>query len=104
MHDPRPMATAAAPQHDDRQQLELAGSSLVVLTGEMRRSRDAIEADLARLGIPTARTVTKKTTLVIAAGVDSLSGKARKAAQYGIPIASEDALEAALAQVAALGG
>ena len=104
MHDPRPMATASAPQHDDRQQLELDGSSLVVLTGEMRRSRDAIEADLARLGIPTARAVTKKTTLVIAADVDSLSGKARKAAQYGIPIASEDALEAALAQAAALGG
>uniref|UniRef100_A0A942T1T9 Exonuclease domain-containing protein n=1 Tax=Neobacillus citreus TaxID=2833578 RepID=A0A942T1T9_9BACI len=100
MHDPRPMATAPAPQRGDDPELTLNGSSLVVLTGEMRRSRNVIEADLARLGIPTARAVTKKTTLVIAADVDSLSGKARKAAQYGIPIASEGALEAALAHAA----
>ncbi|WP_146240255.1 BRCT domain-containing protein [Curtobacterium sp. MCSS17_008] len=77
------------------------GSSLVVLTGEMRRPRDTIEADLARLGIRTARAVTKKTTLLIAADVSSLSGKARKATQYGIRIASEDALEAAIAHAAA---
>lgn len=97
MHDPRPMATSQSAAPADPE-IALGGSSLVVLTGEMRRSRDAIEADLARLGVPTARAVTKKTTLVIAADVDSLSGKAKKAKQYGIPIASEDALEAALEQ------
>jgi len=32
-----------------------------------------------------------------AADIDSLSGKARKARQYGIPIIEEDVLEAALA-------
>lgn len=88
----------AAGQDDDAtSDIHLDASSLVVLTGEMRRPRDAIEADLAALGIATARAVTKKTTLVIAADVSSLSGKAKKAKQYGIPIASEDDLEAALA-------
>jgi DNA polymerase-3 subunit epsilon len=97
MHDPRPMATSRSASPPDAE-IALGSASLVVLTGEMRRSRDAIEADLARLGVPTARAVTKKTTLVVAADVDSLSGKAKKAKQYGIPIASEDALESALAQ------
>lgn len=63
----------------------------------MRRSRTEIEADLARLGIKSAPNVTKKTAVLIAADVDSLSGKARKARQYGIPIIEEDVLEAALA-------
>jgi len=98
LNDPRPMATAESPRAAEDGDVQLDGSSLVVLTGEMRRPREAIEADLARLGISTARAVTKKTTLVIAADVDSLSGKARKAKQYGIPIGSEEELEAALAQ------
>jgi len=35
--------------------------------------------------------VTKKVKLVVAADPDSLSGKARKATDYGIPIVTEDA-------------
>ena len=35
--------------------------------------------------------MTKKVALVIAADPDSLSGKARKAADYGIPIVTEQA-------------
>jgi DNA polymerase-3 subunit epsilon len=77
--------------------VELGEGSIVTLTGEMRRSRPEIEADLARLGIRSAPNVTKKTAVLIAADVDSLSGKARKARQYGIPIIEEDVLEAALA-------
>lgn len=90
-------SASAQDEPDDAPEISINASSLVVLTGEMRRPRDAIEADLAALGIPTARAVTKKTTLVVAADVSSLSGKAKKAKQYGIPIASEDDLEAALA-------
>lgn len=36
--------------------------------------------------------MTKKVTLVVAADPDSLSGKAKKARDYGIPIVSEDGL------------
>jgi DNA polymerase-3 subunit epsilon len=36
--------------------------------------------------------VTKRTRLLVAADPDTLSGKARKARDYGIPIASEHAL------------
>jgi DNA polymerase-3 subunit epsilon len=36
--------------------------------------------------------VTKKVKLVVAADPDSLSGKARKARDYGIPVVGEDAL------------
>jgi DNA polymerase-3 subunit epsilon len=77
--------------------IDLEEGSIVTLTGEMRRSRTEIETDLARLGIRSAPNVTKKTAVLIAADVDSLSGKARKARQYGIPIIEEDVLEAALA-------
>lgn len=38
--------------------------------------------------------VTKKVKLVVVADPDSLSGKARKAADYGIPIVTEDAFAA----------
>ena len=36
--------------------------------------------------------LTKEVQLVVAADPDSLSGKARKAADYGIPIVTEEAL------------
>jgi DNA polymerase III subunit epsilon len=115
LNDPRPMATAvgaasgsAAASTDSvgdtagATQMTFDETSIVVLTGEMRRPRDVIEADIERLGIRTARAVTKKTTLLVAADVDSLSGKARKARQYGIPVASEEELEAALASASAV--
>lgn len=82
---------------EDDSSIDLGEGSIVTLTGEMRRSRGEIEADLARLGIRSAPNVTKKTAVLIAADGDSLSGKARKARQYGIPIIEEDVLEAALA-------
>ena len=91
----RRAATAAVEPEDES--VSLDESSIVTLTGEMRRGRAAIEADLARYGIRTAPAVTKKTTVLIAADVDSLSGKAKKARQYGIPILGEDVLEEALA-------
>jgi len=87
-------APMAAPAYDS---VSLDEGSIVTLTGEMRRGRAALEADLARHGIRTAPAVTKKTNVLIAADVDSLSGKAKKARQYGIPILGEEVLEAALA-------
>lgn len=63
---------------------------MVVLTGEMMRERSAWEADLRKRGFVPHPTVTKKVALVVAADPDSLSGKAKKARDYGIPIVGEE--------------
>jgi DNA polymerase-3 subunit epsilon len=73
----------------------------VVLTGEMTRPREYYEEMLRSSGLVPWAAVTKKVKLVVADDVDSLSGKARKARQYGIPIASEEQFMAALPRVMA---
>lgn len=64
--------------------------AVVVLTGDMARERSAWEADLRDRGFVPHPTVTKTVALVVAADPDSLSGKAKKARDYGIPIVGED--------------
>lgn len=76
---------------------ELAPGALVVLTGEMNRSRSAWEAELSARGYLVWPAVTKKVALVVAADLDTLSGKAKKAREYGIPVVTEDALTKLLA-------
>lgn len=90
---------AAPPSVTDRQKLASASpefvlevGDLVVLTGEMSRQRSEWEQELSRRGIVPWPAVTKKVKLVVAADPDSLSGKARKARDYGIPIVDERAL------------
>jgi len=68
----------------------LSPGDLVVLTGEMARGRSEWESDLRERGFVPHPTVTKKTKLVVAADPDSLSGKAKKARDYGIPIVGEE--------------
>lgn len=63
----------------------------VVFTGDMARSRDEWIARAVAAGLCAHPSVTKSVSLVIAADPDSLSGKARKAAAYGIPIVTEQA-------------
>jgi DNA polymerase-3 subunit epsilon len=70
-------------------QFALAAGDLIVLTGDMARPRPDWEAHLVTLGFTPHGAVTKKVRLVVAADPDSLSGKARKARDYGIPIVSE---------------
>lgn len=70
----------------------LAPGDLVVLTGEMSMPRAAIELELVSRGFAPWPAVTKKVALVVAADPDSLSGKARKARDYGIPVVGESAL------------
>ena len=77
----------------------LATGDLVVLTGEMSEPRERIEKLLTDLGVVVKPGITKKTTLLVAADPDSLSGKAQKARQYGVPIVDEDGLRALLASV-----
>lgn len=64
----------------------------VVLTGEMSLPRAELEAALTAAGYPVAGAVSKKVSLVVAADPDSLSGKARKAREYGIPVVGVDFL------------
>ncbi len=68
---------------------ELHPGDLVVLTGEMSRPRSDWDRDLDFHGFATWDAVTKKVKLVAAADPDSMSGKARKARDYGIPVVAE---------------
>lgn len=70
----------------------LAPGDAVVLTGEMHRPRADWEAELVAAGLELGAGVTKRTKLLVAADPDTLSGKARKARDYGIPIVAEAAL------------
>lgn len=60
----------------------------VVFTGEMSRSRDDWVAEICAAGLATGG-ISKSTRLVVAEDPDSLSGKAVKARQYGIPVVDE---------------
>jgi DNA polymerase-3 subunit epsilon len=73
---------------------QLSRGDVVVLTGVMSESRDILEARLIEAGFVVEPLVTKRTTLLVAADLDSLSGKARKARAYGIPIVGESAVAA----------
>jgi DNA polymerase-3 subunit epsilon len=77
------LVVAAGPQ------FELQPGDLVVLTGDMSRARGDWEEELVARGFTPWRAVTKRVKLVVAADPDSLSGKARKARDYGIPIVDE---------------
>jgi DNA polymerase-3 subunit epsilon len=55
----------------------------------MSRPRSEWEEHLRRSGFEPWSAVTKNVRLVVAADPDSLSGKARKARDYGIPIVGE---------------
>lgn len=64
----------------------------VVLTGQLTYPRSHYEDLLLSRDVIPWNGITKKVRLLVAADVDSLSGKARKARQYGIPIVDEDQL------------
>jgi len=63
----------------------------VVFTGEMTVPRAEWEERARSVGLVPTGNVTKKIRLLVAADPDSLSGKARKAVDYGIPIVTERA-------------
>lgn len=84
----RKLATAA---------FRLEPGDKVVLTGEMRRPREEWHRYLEGQGFVPWGAVTKKVKLLVAADPDSLSGKARKARDYGIPIVDERGLETLVA-------
>ncbi|MHA6670217.1 exonuclease domain-containing protein [Homoserinimonas sp. A447] len=82
---------------ETRRAFALTPGDLIVLTGEMIRPRSDWDAHLMSLGFTPWNAVTKKVRLLVAADPDSLSGKACKARDYGIPIVDEAGLERLLA-------
>lgn len=64
---------------------------IVVLTGEMSLPRAVWEERATQAGLMVGRNVTRTTKLLVAADPDSLSGKAKTARQYGIPVVTEAA-------------
>ncbi|GAA1216725.1 exonuclease domain-containing protein [Rhodoglobus aureus] len=78
---------------DSNQGFALSPGDFIVLTGEMSRPRSEIAEEIVGLGYTPWDAVTKKVRLLVAADPDSLSGKARKARDYGIPVVDEAGLE-----------
>ncbi|MEQ8661699.1 MAG: NAD-dependent DNA ligase LigA, partial [Gammaproteobacteria bacterium] len=77
----------------------LAGLTCV-LTGALARPRDEIKRELQRLGAKVTGAVSKKTDFLVA-GADAGS-KLAKAEALGVPVLDEAALEAVLAEPAAI--
>lgn len=73
----------------------------VVFTGEMSRPREEWIRLASAAGLVPHPSVTKSVALVVAADPDSLSGKARKAEAFGIPIVGEQAFARMLEQTEA---
>lgn len=64
----------------------LAPGDIVVFTGQLDQPRQVWEDRATAAGLVSGHAVTKRTRLVVAADPDTLSGKARKARDYRIPI------------------
>ncbi len=77
----------------------LVPGDVVAFTGQMPGAREQWEQRAALCGLKVADTATRATKLLVAADPDSMSGKAKKARQYGIPIVSVQAFEGLLSQV-----
>lgn len=76
----------------------LAEGDQVVFTGELSRPRDEWRGIARDAGLVPWPHVTETTRLVIAADPDSLSGKARAARRYGIPVVNEPTFAGLLAR------
>ncbi|MBD7998219.1 exonuclease domain-containing protein [Oerskovia gallyi] len=83
----------------DRPRFALAHGDEIVLTGAMTLPREDWEREARAAGLAPWPNVTKRTRVVIAADPDSLSGKARTARRYGIPVVSERVFEELLGRV-----
>jgi DNA polymerase-3 subunit epsilon len=71
----------------------------IVLTGDMKRARSHYEELVERGGFVVWPAVTKKVRLVAAEDEWSLSGKAKRAREFGIPVVHIDRLESFLRDV-----
>jgi DNA polymerase-3 subunit epsilon len=69
--------------------LTLRPGDTVVLTGQMHRGRAEITAQAQAAGLRMTSAVSRRTTVVVAADPDTLSGKARDARTLGVPVVNE---------------
>ena len=69
--------------------VRLTRGDIVVLTGELARSRDDWHRELSARGFRVAPAITRRTRLLVAANPSAPTGKSGKAQDYGIPIVSE---------------
>ncbi|MCP2265640.1 exonuclease domain-containing protein [Promicromonospora thailandica] len=93
-----PTGSGAGPGHPGR--FVLRPGDLVVFTGAMDEPRDVWQRRAAAAGLVPHPAVTKRVRLVVAADPDSMSGKARKADAYGIPVVGEAGFRRALDDLA----
>ncbi|WP_460544659.1 exonuclease domain-containing protein [Glycomyces halotolerans] len=77
----------------------LSTGDIVVLTGSFAESKQYWADRLETAGLNVAPNVTKKTALVVAADADTMSGKAAKARQYGIPVIGVESIDLVLSRV-----
>jgi DNA polymerase III subunit epsilon len=70
-----------------------------VLTGQMQRGRAEIIVQATAAGLHMTTSVSRKTTAVVAADPDSLSGKAKDARTLGIPVVNERTFMRALEEL-----
>ena len=87
---------AAAPTSPGRAPVALARGDLVVFTGQTLVPRDVWLDRVASFGLVGRGWVTKSTRVLVAADPFTLSGKARRARAYRVPIVSEDDFTAML--------
>ncbi|MEV4180431.1 BRCT domain-containing protein, partial [Streptosporangium canum] len=87
----RALAGDPASPPPDFTRFRLSPGDLVVFTGEMDGPRDDWEWRARQAGYVPHGYITRKVRLLVAADPDSLSAKARKARDYGIPIVTPDA-------------
>ncbi|OFR37360.1 exonuclease domain-containing protein [Corynebacterium sp. HMSC077D03] len=84
-------ALLAAPQRGENELgISLSAGDRVTFTGQFDLPREEWERRAMAVGLSVGG-VTKKSVLLVAANPDSMSGKARKAREYGVPIIGETA-------------
>lgn len=89
--DVQQVLASAVPGPPTRHGVSLERGDCICLTGTMAQPREVYEDLAASRGL-TVGGLTRRTKLLIAADPDSLSGKAKKARDYGVPIVNEQAL------------
>ena len=86
-------------QRRPRDAMRLHAGDIVVFTGDMRVSRETLKEQARVAGLVPRDGVTKKTRILVAADPDSMSGKAKQAQRYGIPIVPLPVYQQLLAQL-----
>jgi DNA polymerase III subunit epsilon len=93
------VALTGGPASSPSKRLYLKQGDEVVFTGETKEPREIWEARAAQAGLRVGKDVTTRTRLLVAADPDTMSGKAEKAARYGIPIVHPTAFTRMLKQM-----